>query len=316
MRWEKLGKVFDFESSCLSRDFISHAQSPQALVFDDFVRVYFSTRKKDVDERFVSCVRFVDFDKTMKTIVNTSQQDVVETGELGAFDEHGIFPFSPLRHQGKIYGYTTGWSRRVSVDVALGIGLTESDDGGRTFRRLGSGPVLTASLREPFLVCDGFVRVFDDVFHMFYIFGTNWSRSDDSRNPERTYVMGHATSSDGVDWTKEERQIIPSKFGDECHALPTVIRIGSVYHMFFCYRTTFDFRNNPRNGYRIGYACAEQLDHWVRDDEMVGIEMSPSGWDSQMLCYPHVFQCDDNIFMLYNGNEFGRHGFGLAKLCQ
>jgi hypothetical protein len=35
-----------------------------------------------------------------------------------------------------------------------------------------------------------------------------------------------------------------------------------------------------------------------------------------MLCYPHVFWCGDRAFMLYNGNEFGRRGFGVAVLDQ
>jgi hypothetical protein len=29
-----------------------------------------------------------------------------------------------------------------------------------------------------------------------------------------------------------------------------------------------------------------------------------------------VFECDGKVYMLYNGNEFGRHGFGLAVLDQ
>jgi hypothetical protein len=27
-----------------------------------------------------------------------------------------------------------------------------------------------------------------------------------------------------------------------------------------------------------------------------------------------VFERDGSVFLLYNGNEFGRHGFGLAEL--
>ena len=37
-------------------------------------------------------------------------------------------------------------------------------------------------------------------------------------------------------------------------------------------------------------------------------------WDSDMLCYPHAFEYRGNVYLLYNGNEFGRHGFGLAIL--
>jgi hypothetical protein len=33
-----------------------------------------------------------------------------------------------------------------------------------------------------------------------------------------------------------------------------------------------------------------------------------------MLCYPHVFWCGEKVYMLYNGNAFGRHGFGVAVL--
>jgi hypothetical protein len=45
-----------------------------------------------------------------------------------------------------------------------------------------------------------------------------------------------------------------------------------------------------------------------------GIDVAESGWDSEMICYPNVFECDGQIYLLYNGNEFGKFGFGLAKL--
>ena len=54
--------------------------------------------------------------------------------------------------------------------------------------------------------------------------------------------------------------------------------------------------------------------NWVRDDSSVGIDVTEGDWDSDMQCYPHVFECDGHIYLLYNGNEFGRYGFGLARL--
>ena len=33
-----------------------------------------------------------------------------------------------------------------------------------------------------------------------------------------------------------------------------------------------------------------------------------------MLCYPHAFELRGKVYLLYNGNEFGRYGFGLAVL--
>jgi hypothetical protein len=84
--------------------------------------------------------------------------------------------------------------------------------------------------------------------------------------------------------------------------------------MYFCFRYATDFRNNRDKAYRIGYAFSDDLEIWTRDDDSVGIDVSEGSWDSDMLCYPHVFNCEDKIYMLYNGNEFGRFGFGLAVL--
>jgi len=44
------------------------------------------------------------------------------------------------------------------------------------------------------------------------------------------------------------------------------------------------------------------------------ISVSKSGWDSEMISYPHVFELDDKIYMLYLGNQVGKAGFGLAEL--
>ena len=54
------------------------------------------------------------------------------------------------------------------------------------------------------LVGDGFVRVVNGLFHMWYIFGTAWSTSRPGVAPERVYKIGHATSVDGIAWVKEE----------------------------------------------------------------------------------------------------------------
>jgi sucrose-6-phosphate hydrolase SacC (GH32 family) len=165
-------------------------------------------------------------------------------------------------------------------------------------------------------VGDGFVKVIDGVFHMWYIFGTGWKRCAPDQPPDRTYKIGHATSTDGIEWSKEEaRQIIADRLGsEESQALPTVVAIGSRYHMFFCYRQSFDFRNHKGRGYRIGHACSDDLVSWTRDDDHPSLDTGPEAWDSEMLCYPHVFECDNTVYLLYNGNEFGRYGFGLAVL--
>jgi hypothetical protein len=316
MKWLKHSKIFDPIEHTLPNGCVQFAQSPQALVFDDFVRIYFSTRSLDTNGKFLSHIAFVDMQKNLREVIRVSDQAIIPLGGLGCFDEHGIFPMNVVRHGDLVYGYTCGWNRRASVSVDTAVGLAISRNNGLTFERIGPGPVLAASLQEPFLVGDGFVMIIDGVFHMWYIFGTGWKKYAPDVPPDRTYRIGHATSHDGVNWIKEEaRQIITDKLGpDESQALPTVVKIGSRYHMFFCYRESFDFRRAKGRGYRIGHAWSDDLSNWTRDDDTPKLEGTLGAWDSDMQCYPHVFACDGKVYLLYNGNEFGRYGFGMAEL--
>ena len=56
------------------------------------------------------------------------------------------------------------------------------------------------------------------------------------------------------------------------------------------------------------------LTDWTRRDETLNFDLPHDGWDSQMQCYPNAFVMDQKLFLLYNGNDFGKYGFGLAEL--
>lgn len=315
MKWKKLGKLFDPTEHALLEHCVEFAQSPQTLVLADRVRVYFSTRERDSVGKYLSHIAYADFSCDMSRLLSVSSQPVLPLGGLGCFDEHGIFPINLLRDGDRVLAYTTGWNRKMSVSADASIGLAISHDDGKTFQRYGTGPLLTASLMEPFLVADAFVQRFGDIYHMWYIYGTKWQKFIETEPPDRVYKIAHATSPDGINWQRDGKQIISDRLNaDECQALPTVIAVDGVYHMYFCYRQAYGFRQDSSRAYRIGYACSTDLENWVRDDSLASIDVSADGWDSEMQCYPHVFQVDDKVYILYNGNEFGRHGFGIAVL--
>lgn len=307
MNWKRYGRIFSPENFGLA-----YAKSPQAIEFDEYIRVYFSDCKKD-GSKLISYVCFADFTKDFKSVLRVERQ-IISDGALGAFDEHGIFPFSPVWIGDKLYAYTSGMSRRVSVSVDSGIGLAISLDNGETFQRIDEGPVLTSNLHEPFLVIDGFVRKYGDLFHMWYIYGENWKVFQEGAEPDRIYKIAHAVSKDGIEWMRGEGKIIEDKIEEESQALPTVVFYKNIYHMFFCYRCSYDFRTNSRRSYRLGYAKSYDLKKWVRCDEELQFPCAKSGWDSEMLCYPNAFVINGKLYMLYNGNGFGKSGFGLAEL--
>ncbi|MEP7093170.1 MAG: hypothetical protein ABI793_03865, partial [Flavobacterium sp.] len=63
-------------------------------------------------------------------------------------------------------------------------------------------------------------------------------KANENEPPARVYKIAHAVSVDGVNWQKEDgKQIIADILNeDECQALPTVLKIGNRYHMYFCFR--------------------------------------------------------------------------------
>jgi hypothetical protein len=84
--------------------------------------------------------------------------------------------------------------------------------------------------------------------------------------------------------------------------------------MWYSYRDLTEYRTNPKHSYRIGYAESKDGFIWDRKDGSAGIDISETGWDSEMVAYPHVYKHRNQTFMVYNGNGFGRSGFGYALL--
>jgi hypothetical protein len=85
------------------------------------------------------------------------------------------------------------------------------------------------------------------------------------------------------------------------------------FYMYYCYRGTFDFRKG-NDAYKIGCAYSKDMMNWERRDDKAGITRSEQGWDSEMIAYPAVIKSGHDIYLFYNGNDFGKEGFGFAKL--
>jgi hypothetical protein len=313
-QWKKLGRVFT-PQEVRDRPWLAEfAQAPASLVFDDFVRVYFSCRPPPAaDGQYVSYSAYIDLDReNLMRVRAIADRPILDLGGLGEFDEFGTYPVSVIRHGDVIRCYYGGWTRCESVPFNVGIGIAVSDDGGRQFSKLGTGPLLPYSLDEPFILSGPKVRRFNGKWYLWYIAGRKWKVVNGRAEP--VYKIRMAVSEDGLEWSKVNRDLIVSRVEeDEAQASPDVCFANGRYHMFFCYRYSTNYRGKG-GGYRIGYAWSDDLLHWVRDDSKAGIDVSDGGWDSEMISYPHVFAVDDTTYLAYLGNQVGREGFGLAVL--
>jgi predicted GH43/DUF377 family glycosyl hydrolase len=313
-KWKKLGLVFN-PSNIKGRFFLKEfAQGPATVIFDDFVRVYFSCRPyPDSNGQYVSYSAFVDLDRrNLFNIKRVSQKPILELGQLGTFDEFGTYPVSVIRCDHEYRVYYGGWTRCESVPFNVAIGMGVSKDGGEHFEKIGDGPVLSYSPDEPFVISGPKIRFFNNKWHLFYIAGNKWVLDDGK--PEPVYKIRMAISDDGLSWRKYNKDLIRVRVEEnEAQASPDVFFYDGKYHMFFCYRYSTGYRSKEK-GYRIGYAVSTNLENWERHDEDAGIDVSEDGWDSEMISYPHVFALDGSIYMFYLGNQVGRYGFGLAVL--
>jgi predicted GH43/DUF377 family glycosyl hydrolase len=313
-RWIKLGQVFDPTKGQGASWMQEYAQAPSVVVFDRYVRVYFSSRKRpDEQGRYITRLGYIDLARdNLFRIEGVSAEPILPLGERGTFDEFGTYPASVIKTGEQFRVYYAGWTRCESVPFNAAIGMAASDDNGSTFRKVGPGPVLSYSPDEPFVLGSPKIRRFDGVWYLWYSAGSKWIYNEGK--PQPVYKIRMAKSDDGIDWVKSGRNIIESVLElDECQASADVFVFQGQYHMLFSYRYNLGYRSSGR-GYRIGYAWSDDLFHWTRDDDQAGISASKEGWDSESVSYAHVFSLDGRLLMLYQGNEMGRYGFGLAQL--
>lgn len=313
-KWQKLGKLFDPKELQHESWMKEYAQSPSMLIYETHVRVYFTSRPFPTkDGQYRSFLTYIDVDReNLLKVLRVCQEPILSLGNIGTFDEFGTTPISTIRDGEEVRVYYAGWTRCESVPFNGAIGVAVSRDYGDSFTRLGDGPVLSYSPDEPFLIGSPRVRKFGEKWYLWYASGREWLGSEGK--PEPIYKIRMATSANGIDWVKHGKDLIADKLGEhECQACADVLYRDGKYHMFFSYRYSHNYKGKE-GGYRIGYASSVDLLRWKRCDGIAGMEVSSTGWDSEMVNYPHVFVLDGETYMLYQGNGMGCEGIGLAKL--
>ena len=210
-KWKKLGKIFD-PSEVHNRPWIyEYAQAPTTLIFDDVVRIYFACRPPpDASGNYVSLSAYAEFRRNNLTeLVRVCEKPMLELGQLGSFDEFGTYFTSVIRKKNDVLAYYVGYTRCQSVPFTIGIGAAISHDGGDSFTRIGSGPVLPCSVDEPFFLTVPRIREFNGQLYLWYSAGRRWLQTE--KRAEPVYQIRMATSSDGVNWEKINRNLIEYK---------------------------------------------------------------------------------------------------------
>jgi len=300
MKWRKLGRIF-----CPDNNFdwmVSHAAVPFAdNIKDDLYRIYFSCRDKD-NRSFTG---YVDINiNNPNNLINISKNPVISPGNLGTFDDSGAMLSWIVNYKMQKHLYYIGWNLGVTVPFRNSIGLAVAKKYDIKFEKYSEGPIIDRNVKEPHFSASCCVLIESEIWKMWYLSCVKWEIV--GQKPKHFYHIKYAESKDGINWIRNGKVCIDFKSSDEyAISRPTVTKDKNVYKMWYSCRG---------KKYRIGYAESKDGINWIRKDEEVGIDVSKQGWDSEMIEYPHVFDHKAKRYMLYNGNKYGKTGFGLAVL--
>jgi predicted GH43/DUF377 family glycosyl hydrolase len=302
VKWRKQGLVYAPDGSIPWAQ--KHAFPPTPVrLHEGEIRIYLSF----TDSGNVGRLAYIDVDATNpKRILRISERPLLDVGQPGAFDDNGVVPTSVVRIGDRLFLYYVGFQLGHRVRYFQFQGLAISDDGGETFHRHRRTPIIERSEQELVNRTSAFVMHEDGRFRMWYVGGSEWTSVGEKALP--VYEIRYLESPDGVTWGAEGRVAIHLKDADE-HALGRawVLPHDGRYRMFFS-------RRSRSLGYRIGYAESEDGITWRRDDDRIGLDVSPEGWDSKMVAYTGVIEGDGSWYLFYNGNDCGQSGFGYATL--
>jgi len=302
MKWIKKGLIFAPQGQ--RQWMLTHAAVPFAdHLGEDLFRIYFCAR----DEKNSTQVGYFEINITRPSeILYLHDSPVIALGALGAYDDSGAISSWIVNLGDRKYCYYSGMMLGVTVPFYFYAGLAVSDDGGRSFKKLSASPILDRDRIDPYLTGQVCVLREDGRWRMWYVSGERWEM--ENNRAKHFYNIKYAESDDGVNWNRTGAACIDFKNKDEyAIARPSVIKEDGLYKMWYTYRG---------DSYRIGYAESVNGINWERKDEQVGIDVSDAGWDSEMIAYAHVFDHKGERYMLYNGNNYGKTGVGMAILAR
>ena len=296
-KWEKIGHVYvpNGEKEWMS----SHASNTVPIhMYESIFRVYFSSR--DLEGR--SHISYVDLDLGANEInvIAEAKNPVLCPGSPGFFDESGVSLSCITKSDSGFYLYYLGWTLGKTVPWYNSIGVAEMSLEGEIAKKLFKSPIYSRSESDPISLSYPFLIDIDGEKMVYYGSNRSWGES----TFDMDHVLKIGRSKSGMEIEPLGRIAIVPREGEYAFSRPYVFQNShGSWSMYYSYRGEV---------YKIGYAESEDGLTWKRMDEEVGIGPSESGWDSEMICYPCLFDFEGKRYMTYNGNEYGKTGFGIA----
>ncbi|MCS6955189.1 MAG: hypothetical protein NZM44_02405 [Candidatus Calescibacterium sp.] len=301
MKWKKLNRIY--EPISIDNYLVSHASNPLPIFIDEnIIKIFFSGR----DKNNRSSVGYFDFSIKKLKVIKICEKSIFNFGNENSFYSHGVSIGCHYRISNEIYILFMGWQIREKEHWRGDIGRIHLDNDLQKMKLNPEEVFMGSDKEDPISLSYPFV-IFDDnqkIYRMWYGSTISWT----SENGEMIHVIKYTTSKDGQKW-KKKGLAVPYKIGEyQAFSRPCIIKDNKGYHMWYSYR------GGNGQKYKIGYAFSNDGQFFEPQHHKTGISTSKEGWDSEMICYPYVFDFNGERYMLYNGNGYGKTGIGIGIL--
>jgi hypothetical protein len=316
MAWVKKGFIFKPDGNLTWSK--SHAQVPIADFNskNNIIKIYFSTR----DNLSRSNPGYIEVDADDPTkILQIGKSPLLPLGDLGTFDDCGVMPSWIVNRDAEKWLYYIGWNVRNTIPYHNSVGLAISKNGGGIFNKYSNGPLWDRNYIEPHYSGTSCVLLDKGIWKNWYLSCTEWKIINGRSEPK--YHIKYAESSDGIKWDRKGIIAIDYKNDKEAGIVKaSVIIEEGIYKMWYSYRSIYNYRTSQESSYRIGYAESSNGINWKRrdsdDSHTLTISADRTQWDGLMVEYPHVIDVNGRRLMFYNGDNFGKSGFGFAEFIK
>jgi hypothetical protein len=302
MKWEKLGLIFDAKLFSNGQWFCNSALTPQPYRLSaNIIRVFSGFR----DAEGISRIGYVDLDSFQpRSILNISEKPVLDLGRDGCFDDNGMILGDVVDGPDGIYLFYVGFQlvRKAKFLAFTGVAVAEDIDHG--FRRISEAPILDRATNQTTIGAIHTARYESGVWRLWFARGDGWELIDGKPFPK--YNICYTETKDLFNIPKYSHTCVDNVLPEYRIGRPKVYSRANGEYVMYATRGTLS------GDYFPSFFRSNDGIKWERDDSMVGIARSISGWDSETICYPALIQNGDSVLMLYNGRRMGFDGFGAA----
>ena len=192
---EKLGLIFDPREHC---DWATtHAWVPTPskcwhLINAEFI--FAGRNAENLSQLGAFLIDLINPDR----VFEVTESPLITLGPLGSFDDSAILPSCIVNlGENKLLLRWLMQGKRVPYYAA--IGLAVSQDGGKSFKKQGKGPVLARNEIDPFFTASNYILIENGLWRMWYTSNTGWKSLDGKVIPRYhiKYMLNQKTGFTG-----------------------------------------------------------------------------------------------------------------------